>query len=550
MMGRWLPLIALFTAWSVAGIAAESVAPPATGTIPWPRDAELEAQGVRIGSVTIRNRTIFDPEVPAEDRALYRLADRLHVDTRKSTVEAQLLFRSGDLYSRRVLDETERNLRELGFIHEPAIRVIGYHDGLVDLEVVIREVWTTNLGTSLGRAGGKTSYGLLLEERNLLGFGKQVSFSYHHDVDRSSYALGWLDPSIGGSRWRNAVTLTDSNDGNGTAFLLERPFYSLDTRWSAGVSSSQRDSIESVYRLGHVVSEYQRDAQAADLRFGWSEGLRNGWAHRWSAGLRHEETQFSDPPDATIPVTLPQDRRLNYPFLRFERIQDDFKTARNLDQIARTEDQHFGSRLSLELGMATTALDSDRNAAVLRAAASRGFRLGDSHSLFVSGGLTSRIEDGSARDMLLSGELRHYRKTSPRSTLFTSLSGDVGHNLDADHELSLGGDTGLRGYPLKYQNGSGRALLTIEQRYYTKRSLWGLADIGAAVFFDIGRTWGDSAFGPTGGRGVLKDVGFGLRLGKNRSALGDVQHFDIAFPLDGDHSIDQVQILVHTKHSF
>ncbi len=108
----------------------------------------------------------------------------------------------------------------------------------------------------------------------------------------------------------------------------------------------------------------------------------------------------------------------------------------------------------------------------------------------------------------------------------------------------------MRGYPLRYQTGNGRALLTVEQRYFTKWSLWKLADIGGAVFFDVGRTWGNSALGPAETRGILKDVGFGLRLGNTRSALGNVLHIDIAFPLDGDSTIDDVQLLVQTKRTF
>ena len=547
---RGFPVVLLLAAWSVAAVAAEAAAVPAAASPSWPGDAELEARGAHIGSVTIRILPIFDPEKPGERKVLFRLADRWHIDTRESSINAQLLFRPGDPFSRRVLDETERNLRRLRFILEPEIRVVAYHDGVVDLEVVAHDVWTTNPGISFHRAGGKNSFGFKLEELNLLGYGKHLAISYRDDVDRSSYELKWVDPNVAGSRWTSLIELTDSSDGNGQELELERPFYSLDSRWSAGITFDHVDSIESVYRLGEAVTEYRRDAQVAGLRYGWSAGLRNGWARRWFAGLRHQEAKFSESPDATIPVTLPSDRDLNYPYVRLEGIQDDFETALNLDQIARTEDQNFGTRYSLELGWASTAFGSDRDAAMLRADASRGFRIGGGQSLFLAGGLTSRIEDGSARDALLSGALRYYWHTSPRSTFFASLTGDIGQDLDADHELYLGGDNGLRGYPLRYQTGSGRASLTIEQRYYSKYSLWKLAQIGGAVFFDIGRTWGESAFLPTSNLGILKDIGFGLRLGNTRSGLANVLHLDIAFPLDGDTSINNVQFLVDTKRSF
>ena len=41
------------------------------------------------------------------------------------------------------------------------------------------------------------------------------------------------------------------------------------------------------------------------------------------------------------------------------------------------------------------------------------------------------------------------------------------HALDPDQQLLIGGDTGLRGYPLGYESGTSRGLLTVEQRFYT-----------------------------------------------------------------------------------
>ena len=44
---------------------------------------------------------------------------------------------------------------------------------------------------------------------------------------------------------------------------------------------------------------------------------------------------------------------------------------------------------------------------------------------------------------------------------YAGFSAGIGHELDADHELTIGGDTGLRGYPLRYQAGSATALVTL-----------------------------------------------------------------------------------------
>ena len=69
------------------------------------------------------------------------------------------------------------------------------------------------------------------------------------------------------------------------------------------------------------------------------------------------------------------------------------------------------------------------------------------------------------------------------------------------------------------------------------------------MFFDAGRTWGDN---PLGGEslGWLKDLGVGLRFAPTRGKSSKVLHLDLAFPLDGDDSIDSVQVLLEAKSSF
>jgi len=71
------------------------------------------------------------------------------------------------------------------------------------------------------------------------------------------------------------------------------------------------------------------------------------------------------------------------------------------------------------------------------------------------------------------------------------------------------GDNGLRGYPLRYQAGERRALLTIEERFYTELYPWRLFRVGWAAFLDVGRVSGnDPRASPP--LGTLYDVGIGF----------------------------------------
>jgi hypothetical protein len=232
-----------------------------------------------------------------------------------------------------------------------------------------------------------------------------------------------------------------------------------------------------------------------------------------------------------------------------EWIEDDFVTARNQDQLARTEDLQFGRSARAEVGVASPAWGADRSAAILSLRGHEGRRLGETRSLFVSGALGGRWEADGLRDVLLETEARYYQRQRPHALFFASARGAVVEQPDLDHQLLLGGDNGLRGYPLRYQSGTASVLLTAEERIYTDWYPLRLFHVGAAAFADAGRTWGRDVAGEEP-LGWLSDVGVGLRIGNSRTGLGNVLHLDVAVPLVRQPGIDSVQFLIGTRHSF
>jgi outer membrane protein assembly factor BamA len=547
MHRTWLPLLlgALLGLGNLASAAGSSVAHAAT----IPNDAQLEAAKATIGTITIRSLEIFDPNDPNDNKLLFRLADRLHINTRESAIRAQLLFRTGERYSRSKIAETERNLRQLDFIREPAIRPIAYHDGVVDLEIVTHDVWTLQPGISFSRSGGTNSTGLNLQDSNLLGYGKSIALGRSTNVDRTSTYAQWDDPNVWGSRWTDDIRYSKNNDGKLLSAAIEYPFYALDTRYSGGIAASDNLSIVQRYRLGRPYDSYRSDDKWSDLHFGGSFGDSDRWTKRYLLGFRHDNNQFSPAPDAAPLAPLPLDRNLAYPFLRLQWIEDTYTTMQNLDLIARTEDLHLGLLASVGLGWATPTFGADRDAWIADAQADYGLRFGPQHQLFFGGRLGGRLEHGDLRDGLASAHGAYYVATSDRTRLVARFSADAGRNLDIDHYPELGGDFGLRGYPLRYQSGTDRALMTVEERLYTHWNLFRLLDVGGAAFFDAGRTWGTAPVG-TPQLGLLKDLGIGLRLGNARSSFGNVIHIDLAAPLNGDASISKLQLVVNTEQTY
>jgi hypothetical protein len=514
-----------------------------------PADEALEAAGARIGAVRINVRNIFDTSVAEENTALFRLGNRLHIETRESTIRSQLLFRTGEPYSRRVLDESERILRRTRYLYDAQIVPVAWHDGVVDLEVTSRDVWTLNPGISFGRTGGENSSGIELEELNLLGFGTQLQFAARSNVDRDSTSLLYHDSQLFGTWWNGKIRYADNSDGETQELALDHPFYSLDTRLAGGIFALSDDRIDSLYDLGEEVDEFRTQQDGATAYIGFSRGLVGGWTHRWTAGFTYDRSRFSLAPGSDLAGFVPPDRTLAYPWIGYEIVQDEFETARNRDQIERTEDFALGWRAHVQLGWSASTWGADRDAFIVNGLVSKGFEPAEKRRLLLSATVDGRLEDGSVTDAVLGAAARYYARQSANRLFFAGLSAEIGSNLDPDHQILLGGDSGLRGYPLRYQGGEGRWVMTAEQRWFSNWYPFRLFHVGGAVFADVGETWGANPRG-TPSQGLLKDVGFGLRLGNARSALGNVLHIDLAFPLDGDSSIDSVQLLIETKASF
>ena len=558
-----------FAAWSLAAClvgglgadiaraAEDSNAPGGCGdgatTAPdaVPSPEALEALGARIGRVDIQVEDIFDPANPAEDAAPYRVANKLHINTREDAVRSQLLFAESEPYSQQKVEESERLLRGRRYLFDAEIVARCYleDERMVDVHVRVRDVWTLNPGFSFSRKGGKNGAGIEIEEQDFMGRGELVSLEWGSDVDRTSLRLVYDDPQLLGTWWRGRVSYADNSDGSMSELAVGRPFYSLDTRWSAGTDLSFGDRSVARYREGQVLDEFDERVNRFEISGGGSPGLQAGWTRRWLAGLRYDESDFTASPDVDLVAALPADRKLVYPWLGLEWIEDDFDTAHNRDQIGRTEDVHYGATLRADLGLATSALGSDRNAAVFGLSASTGRRLGERDSLFVGSALTGRWEADGLRDTALRGEMRHYHRQSNGSLRFAAVRADAVVDPDLDHQLLLGGDNGLRGYPLRYQSGTASVLFTAEQRFFTGWFPLRLYQIGAAVFADVGRTWGDDDAGQPS-LGWLADAGIGLRIGNPRSGFGHVLHVDLALPLIRQPGIDSVQLLIETRRSF
>ena len=534
---RWL-------AW--LGIALSA---PAAAQTDVPSFAELEAAGAVIGEIRIDTRNIFDLSDPHESGIAYRAANALHAKTRPELIRRSLLFKSGDRVSVRLIEETERLIRATSTVYDVTIRPSRYGEGVVDLDVVTRDTWTLQPGLKLRHEGGKTSGAVNIKETNLAGTGTTLGFERSSTVDRNgtSFELGhdhlfdgWTAASLERSRF---------NDGSSESLSLARPFYALDTRWAATASETKFNRLDSLYSAGDIVAKYRHRQEAVEFSGGVSRGLVDGWVQRYSAGLSYQSDTYLLEPGEAPPPSLPPDATRAAPFLRYEVIEDDYLPVMDRERIRRPEYFAMGLHSQVQLGRALSVLGSTDQPWLLNASLSKGFRLPAGQQLIASGAYTNQYGSTIGDVRTFSANMRWFVPQSGSYLLYLSASTDLVRSPNIADELLLGGDSGLRGYPLRYQRGTHRQLFSVEERYYTDWYPLRLFRVGFAVYYDVGRAWDSQLGNPN--NGWLNDVGIGLRVLSARSSFGNILHVDLAFPVHRtDPNIKTRQLLVMTAKTF
>jgi outer membrane protein assembly factor BamA len=545
----WLAFSGAVAAFCLLAQAAraQDAAPPTM-----PTRAALEQSGATIRAVRITVDNVFDPNNPEEDKKLYRWANRVHVRSRQNVIEDILLFEPGDAFLGRLLDESARTLRARGFIADARVEPRDYDPATnsVVVEVWARDSWSLALDLKLNRTGGVTEWGIGLSDNNLLGTGKTLEISHLDEIDRAQTLLGYTDGNVFGSRVRLSAAFANADDGNRRQLAVERPFYALDTRWSFGGAVHDELRVDPMYDLGEQIDEFSHEVRSFSLRGGWSRGLIDGKARRWLYGVTSEEHVFAPSTDVPMPLLLPPDRKFVYPWFGWQRVEDDFRQMTELNDMGRTEDISLGLNALATIGFAERRYGSDRAATLFTFSADKGWEPGGpGRLLLLETDASTRREDAGYRNSRVAVNARYYRRNLGRHLFSARLSALATDDLDPDSQVLLGGDTGLRGYPIRYQAGETRASVSVEQRFFTDWYPWRLFRVGWAVFADAGRVNGrDPRAAPP--LGTLYDVGAGLRLTSPRSSGRNVVHIDLAFPLNGDPTIDKVQLVVETKGSF
>jgi outer membrane protein assembly factor BamA len=514
-----------------------------------PDDDVLVANGATIGEISYKIDDIFDISDPKENYYLFRLANRLHINTKQFVVRDDLLFDTGDPYSPDALSESERILRSKSYLYDAEIRPIRYHNNQVDIEVKTRDVWTLSGGINYSRKGGENSYGYEIQEDNFAGLGKTVRLKRDTNEQRTETEFLYYDPFLTSSRFLLNLGYSYNSDGRSKLFQLQRPFYSLETKWAMGFTAHTFSRQEIIYKEGVESDYYYQDEKNFELSGGYSRGQIGDLTRRWQLGFTIDSNTFNPTNATRDPALVPEDRDLAYPWIQYTSLVNRFIKTSRINLINRTEDINLGVNYNIRLGWSQHSFGSDRNALIYNVSYNNTNQAFSDHLLLVNFGSSGRLGDGFSENLKFENGLRYFYPMFKNQVFYSELNFDVAHNLDGENQLLLGGESGLRGYPARVQDGNRRLLLKMEQRIYTDWHVLQLLYVAGAAFFDIGKAWtpGETVAEHPG---FLKDVGLGLRLSPSRTSRGSVIHLDLAYALDAEEDTKKFQFVVSTESQF
>ncbi len=492
-----------------------------------------------IKRIDLQVGNIFDLKQKQQSKAFHKIANKLHVITKQSIVKRELLFQEGDVLDVRLLAETERFLRAKPYIKDAHIEPTQVCGNEVTVAVVTRDNWTLTPGISYGRTGGVSKYTLELQEKNLFGLGKSLEFKYKKGLDRTQKSIKYNDDNLFGTRNRLDAIYEDNSDGKLKFINYYHPFFSLDSDKSWGVRYFDNQRITPLYDFGIISDEIGQDRQVFTLKYGRMFDRSSTTVQRYTLGFTSDKSRFyhSDAfPDTQIPST----RNYTYAWLGYEFFQENYIKRTNFNRMGRIEDVSLGNHLFATVGLGN---NSDFHYYI---SYSRGLMQRQKDVILLQSFWRGIKQKSQFINNTLNFNLKWHHWQSDNRSFFAALDVSKSHNLFAERRNYLGGDTGLRGYPLRYLNGDNRYLLTLEQRFFHHWYPLKTVKFATAVFLDSGSAWNNGQ-----DHSNLTNVGIGLRMVPTRTSSGQIIHMDFAYPLNKRGGIvDSWQFQLRTKHTF
>lgn len=504
-------------------------------------------------NVTFKPLTIFDKNEEGFI-FLHRWANAIHIDTKQITLENEAAFFL-DKCAKNFSDlaELERHLRSRKYLRDAKVT----SDEMIEnITVTTWDNWSLMPTISFGRKGGKSTYSFGIKERNLLGLGVDAEIETYKNSQRKGYKVKTTIPLFSKNNIDLKLRFADNDDGTQQSLFLQKHFASFytDNAYLLGFNEESRN--DTVYQNDNELAIFAHNISYKNAEYAWLNVNNESSLVRYSVGITQDLHEFSyaeNENDNPNSLFLPQDRNFTYPWIGFDYIEKNFKKLTNIHLITQIEDFNHGWQFSSRIGVSDGAKENSAWA-LFQAEINKGFEIHDDALVLMNIALSGDIYDQQDHRILLNINTEYFYNFNSSWGFYINNTNVISNNQYLDKPVTVGGNTGLRGFPLQYQHGEHSIKFTNEIRYYPYINLFKLFDLAGAAFFDTART-----FGTIETQGMeenieddwLYSVGIGARLYSPHSAGNhQVIHIDFAFPQSDNPDVNNFEIRVEAKKSF
>ena len=495
--------------------------------------------GLRVREIHINAGDLFDEQNINESLYIHSAANALHVATRRKTILQALPFRKGELLSASSLDDAERVLRSRRYLRSATVVPLERCGDSIDIVVRTVDNWSLTPSISLSSAGGVERYKIEVQDLNVLGLGKELTFRQaQSDGDReTTFVYG--DDNVLGSYHRLRVTLGATESGDLYALSAGLPFVTSSTDKSWWFNVAEQNESLTLDEVGIVQSILFDAGVAVKLKQHAADVSRLG------IGFRYERQRTTSVEDSRIEDITDFDEK--YPYLYAQWAKSQWTEQRNFLGLGKVEDIDTGLGARIEVGLILDALGNNSNSIRISGALSQGVWTSTKSLHMLSLKQTHYVGAVGQEKFQLSGRYQYFRWVSEKNHLKLQIVADQQRGRSRSEDIELGGEFGLKGYRNGYQKGDTRLLSIAEFRHVTDWTPFSLLNLGWGVFAEAGKAW----TGATNEQAdTLFDVGAGFMFSPSRSTRNDIVRLDITFPLTDGEGVDSFLLYAGTQLKF
>ena len=465
-----------------------------------------------IKRITIDRHNVFDS---TSSYVFEQMANSLHCLTKESIIRRELLFHIDDTVSASILYETERNLRNLGFIGDVKVQSSSNNDSSADVTVTTYDKWTLNFDSYLQREGGITSYGLSAGDDNFLGSGKSISLGYNYVSDRNDpngYSGIYRDRRIFGYDLNTVLQYKYSEDLKIRTILLEKPFYTEATQTSFGMYAEKGVEKERYFNNGLLINESYLNFSSYKT---WGiYSINDEHKYRFGAAFINQTEQVNEDFEYSFPV-------MSLVTVSAGILKRDFIPEHFINNLGVVEDIPFGYSSSLIAGK---VLNQSKSYYVLQSNQISTFL---SKAFFQAcASIQGFVVNNFFSDESVIFQQYFFYQTSPQNTIASRLYYLKGIDWSTGHQIYLDSKNGLRGIEAFSLSGNSVVTWNIENRLSPDWNWW-ILKFGIVGFVDLGAI----SNAPTGliNAKLYKSIGFGIRVFNSKQQGSGLIRIDFAY---------------------